>query len=125
MAAAARAASGLAVCGCNGGFVPALRLARELVISGRFGSLRHFRAAYLQDWAGTAEARRGWRFSDPETGSSVGDYSHIIDLLRWLVGEPVAVCSLTATLDYKAEALRPASVGQEHETPAPHLPPGR
>jgi len=115
MAAAAQASSGLAVCGYNYRFVPALRLARDLVTSGRLGSLRHVRGAYLQDWAGTAEARRGWRFSDAEMGSSVSDYSHIIDLLRWLAGEPVAVSALVATLDEKAEGLRPAVVGDDHE----------
>jgi predicted dehydrogenase len=115
MAAAAEKASGVAVCGYNYRFVPALRLARELIASGRLGALRHFRAAYLQDWAGSAAARRGWRFSGPETGSSVGDYSHIIDLLRWLIDEPVAVCSLIGTLDERAESLRPAVIGVEHE----------
>jgi predicted dehydrogenase len=99
MAAAARASSGLAVCGYNYRFMPALRLAHDLIASGRLGALRHVRAAYLQDWAGSAEARRGWRFADPELGSAVGDYSHIIDLLRWLVGEPVAVCATIGTLD--------------------------
>jgi len=116
MAAAARAAPGcLAVCGFNYRFVPALRLARDLVTSGRLGSLRHFRAGYIQDWAGTVAARRGWRFSGPEMGSSVGDYSHIVDLLRWLAGEPVAVCALIGTLDEKAEGMRPAVVGEDHE----------
>ncbi len=115
MVAAADASSGLAVCGYNYRFVPAVRLARDLVTAGRLGAVRHVRGAYLQDWAGTAASRRGWRFSDPVEGSSVGDYSHVIDLVRWLVGEPVAVAAVIGTLDEKAEGLHPATVGEDHE----------
>lgn len=115
MAAAAAGSPGVAVCGYNYRFVPAVRLARDLVLSGRLGPLRHFRAAYLQDWAGDAATRRGWRFSGPETGSAVSDYSHVVDLMRWLVGEPVAVCGLVGTLDEQSASLRPAAVGDEHE----------
>jgi predicted dehydrogenase len=115
MTAAAAASPGLAVCGYNYRFVPAVRLARQLVTSGRLGTVRHVRGAYLQDFAGTAEARRGWRFSDPQQGSAVADYSHVIDLVRWLAGEPVEVAALIGTLDEKAESLRVATVGEDHE----------
>jgi predicted dehydrogenase len=115
MAAAAQASPALALCGYNYRFVPALRLARELITSGRLGPLRHFRGAYIQDWAGTSGARRGWRFSGAETGSSVGDYSHIVDMLRWLAGEPVAVCAAIGTLDDRSGGLREAVVGDDHE----------
>ena len=50
--AAARAArNGVrAMVGFNYRRVPAIALARRLIMDGRIGTLRHVRAAYLQDW---------------------------------------------------------------------------
>lgn len=93
-------------CGYNYRFVPAVRLAKEIVSSGRLGALRHVSIAYEQDWAAKPSARQGWRFDDPVQGSSVYDLSHIIDLLRWIVGEPTSV---TASI---ASALTTAPAGQ-------------
>ena len=36
--------------GFNYRFVPAIRLARELIESGKLGQIYHFRASYLQEW---------------------------------------------------------------------------
>lgn len=105
----------VAVCSYNYRFVPALRLARVLIGSGRLGTLRQLRAGYLQDWAGDTANRHGWRFDRAAEGNSVADYSHIIDLTRWLVGEPVAVCGLVGTLDPATAGLRPARIGSDHE----------
>ena len=44
--------------GFNYRFVPAVRLARELVQSGELGEIVHFRARYLQSWGWDAEPRR-------------------------------------------------------------------
>src|SRR5438045_9504642 len=38
------------LCGFNYRFVPAVRLARELVHDGALGDIRHLRRPYLQDW---------------------------------------------------------------------------
>ena len=102
---AARRAGVVAVCAYNYRGVPALRLARRLIAAGRLGTLRHFRGCYLQDWANLPAARRTWRFDDPMAGSAVGDLSHTIDLLRWLVGEPTAVCAVTGVLDPETQGL--------------------
>src|SRR5438309_10377224 len=40
-------------------FVPAIRLAREMIDAGELGELRHFRGRYLQDWGDTTE--QVWR----------------------------------------------------------------
>jgi predicted dehydrogenase len=89
---AARTAGVTHACAFNYRFVPAIRLAKEVVGSGRLGRIRHFRAAYLQDWAGSPEVGRNWRFERSRSGSgAVGDYSHIVDLMRYLAGEPRAV----------------------------------
>jgi predicted dehydrogenase len=80
-------------------FVPAVRLAHDLIRDGRLGEIRHFRAAYLQDWLTDPESPRTWRLAKDTAGSgALGDLgSHIIDLARFLVGEPRAVLALTKT----------------------------
>jgi predicted dehydrogenase len=94
---AARSSGALAACGFNYRFVPAVRLARELITSGRLGDLHHFRATYLQDWARSPDVVRSWRFSAsrPSNGA-VGDYSHLLDLMRYLAGEPRSVSAAVA-----------------------------
>src|SRR3954466_5602566 len=60
------------MCGFNYRFVPAVRLARELIEAGEIGQIRHFRAAYLQDWGDTDQAL--WRFDRTAAGSgALGD----------------------------------------------------
>jgi predicted dehydrogenase len=73
--------------GFNYRYVPAVALAHDVVRSGRLGALRHYRAVYLQDFKGLEQETR------PSHGGSgaVLDYSHLVDLLRWLAAEPVAV----------------------------------
>ena len=39
------------LCAFNYRFVPAVRLAREMIDAGELGEIRHFRGRYLQDWA--------------------------------------------------------------------------
>jgi predicted dehydrogenase len=111
--ASAAPAGLVAACGYNYRFVPALRLAHDLLREGRLGAIRHVRLSYLQDWAAGEEARKGWKFDDPASGNSVADYSHLIDLLCWLVDEPVRVCASTGTL--AENGLRRAQPGVDHE----------
>jgi predicted dehydrogenase len=95
---AARAAV-VHMCGFNLRFLPAVRLARELLEEGELGELTHFRARFLASAALRPDQRRTWRFDAAQAGSgAVADLgSHIIDLARYLVGEPVAVCGTTMT----------------------------
>jgi predicted dehydrogenase len=79
------------MCAFNYRFVPAVRLARELIEAGELGELRHFRGRYLQDWGDTTA--QVWRFDRDTSGSgALGDLAaHVIDLARYLVGEVGAV----------------------------------
>ena len=95
MLQAAEASGATHCCAYNYRSVPAIRLAREIVLSGRLGRLRHFRALYLQDWAASPSTPRSWRFEEAQHNGAVADYSHIIDLLRFLVGEPLALTAQT------------------------------
>jgi predicted dehydrogenase len=87
------------LCGFNYRFVPAVRLAREVLEAGELGEIHHFRAAYLKD-SGLGPPRPGWRYEPARAGSGVvGDLaSHVVDLARYLVGEIASVSALVRTL---------------------------
>ena len=87
------------LCGFNYRFVPAVRLARELLDAGELGEPVHFRARYLQSWGWDADPAL-WRFDRAEAGSgALGDLgTHIIDLARYLVGEISSVSALVRTI---------------------------
>lgn len=86
------------MCAFNYRFVPAVRLAHELIAAGEIGEVRHFRARYLQSW-GTEESLMTWRFDRQQAGSgALGDLgAHIVDLARYLVGEITAVSGTVRT----------------------------
>jgi len=78
-------------------FVPAVRLAREMIDRGELGDIRHFRGRYLQEWGATSA--EVWRFDRDAAGSgALGDLgAHVIDLARYLVGEIESVAASTRT----------------------------
>ncbi|MCF3139532.1 MULTISPECIES: Gfo/Idh/MocA family oxidoreductase [unclassified Paenarthrobacter] len=75
--------------------VPALALARELIAEGRLGTVRHIRAAYLQDWLSDSESPMTWRLRKETAGSgALGDIaSHAIDQVLYLLGDAVTEVS--------------------------------
>ncbi|WLQ04675.1 Gfo/Idh/MocA family protein [Arthrobacter oryzae] len=75
--------------------VPALALARELIAEGRLGTIRHVRAAYLQDWLVDADSPMTWRLNKETAGSgALGDIaSHAIDQVMFLLGGTVTEVS--------------------------------
>jgi predicted dehydrogenase len=86
------------MCGFNYRFVPAIRLARDMIAAGELGEIRHFRARYLQSWGVDSELMT-WRFDRAQAGSgALGDLgTHIVDLARYLVGELTTVSGITRT----------------------------
>jgi predicted dehydrogenase len=87
------------LCGFNYRFVPAVRLARELLEAGDLGDVLHFRARYLQSWGWDAD-EGVWRFDPSQAGTgAIGDLgTHIIDIARYLVGEIAAVSAQVRTI---------------------------
>jgi predicted dehydrogenase len=80
--------------------VPALALARQYVEAGRIGTIRHFRAVYLQDWLADPGAPMTWRMQAERAGSgALGDLgAHIVDLARFLTGDKITnVAAVSAT----------------------------
>ena len=80
-------------------FVPAIRLARDMVQAGELGEIYHFRAVYLQEWIMDPDFELVWRLQGDVAGSgALGDLgAHIIDLGRFIVGEPARVGGLLKT----------------------------
>lgn len=86
------------VCGFNYRLVPAVRLARKLIDVGKIGKIFHFRAQYLQEWIVDPDFPMVWRLHKEVSGSgALGDFSHIVDLARYLCGEPGTVQAVTKT----------------------------
>ncbi len=88
--------------------VPALALARRLVEQGRIGTLRHFRAVYLQDWLADPDAPMTWRMQAERAGSgALGDLgAHIVDLARYLTGDEITGVSAVSATFTRQRPLR-------------------
>src|SRR5258707_5882025 len=80
-------------------FVPAIRQVRDLIDSGAMGQIYHFRAMYLQEWIADPNFPMVWRLDKNIAGSgALGDLgAHIIDLARFLIGEPGRIMAMTKT----------------------------
>ena len=95
--------------------VPALALARELIAEGRIGTVRHIRAAYLQDWLSDEHSPMTWRLKKEAAGSgALGDIaSHAIDQVLFLLMDKVEKVS-DRTITFTGR--RPAAEGMEEVT---------
>jgi predicted dehydrogenase len=93
-------------------FVPAIRLAKQLIEEGKIGQIRHFNAVYYQDWLVDPLFPITWRHDATASGSGAhGDMNaHIVDLARFLVGEFEAVNGLEKTF----VKSRPLADGSGH-----------
>jgi predicted dehydrogenase len=113
MLRAAQATQRLSACSFNYRYMPAVELARQMVLEGEVGEVAHFRAQYLQDWGW--DAPYAWHHDRDQAGTgAIGDYCHIIDLAHHLVGDIASVHAETLTVAAEradaSGALRPVSV---------------
>jgi predicted dehydrogenase len=95
--------------------VPAMQLARQLVLGGQIGEVRQVRAAYLQDWLTDEGAPMTWRLDKSMAGAgALGDLgSHIIDAVQFVTGQLLtSVTGLTRTF----VSERPLTSGTARET---------
>jgi predicted dehydrogenase len=93
---AAAASSGMAMCTFNYRFMPAVRMAKDLIDAGRIGTIYQIRVNYLQ-MAGHKPSLRpdqAWYSAWPHSGGLQGIGSHAIDQCRFLVGEIKSVSAL-------------------------------
>ncbi len=112
-AAAAQAQGVRAMCGFNYRRVPAAALMRQMIASGRIGTIRHVRAVYLQDWIVDPNFPLVWRLRKDVAGSgALGDIgAHIVDLTQYVTGQSItSVSALTETF-IRSRPLPSASAG--------------
>jgi predicted dehydrogenase len=85
--------------GFNYRFLPAVALARRMIDEGRLGRIHHFRARFADASFLDPEAPFTWHQDAEAAGSNalLDLGSHLIDLARFLVGEPEAVSGTMAT----------------------------
>jgi len=103
---AAAAATGKSMCTFNYRFMPAVRLAKDLIDGGKLGTIYQVRAHYLQ-MAGhdpSLSPEQAWYSAWPHSGGLQGIGSHAIDQCRFLVGEITSVSALVRTFN-KARAI--------------------
>jgi predicted dehydrogenase len=85
--------------GFNYRFLPAVQLARSLIDEGRLGRIHHLRARFADASFLDPDAPFTWHQDAEISGSNalLDLGSHLIDLARYLVGEPAAVGGALAT----------------------------
>ena len=89
----------VAMMGFNYRFLPAIRLAKELIDQGALGTIYHFHGSYNQDAGANPESpvEKVWYAAGYKgSGVSLGIGSHLIDMARFLCGEITTVSGLTA-----------------------------
>jgi len=99
------------LCNFNYRMIPGVVLARKLIDDGRLGKIYHFRARYLQEWIADPDFPMVWRLQKDIAGNGVIGClgSHIIDLARFLCGEPVAVMSSIRTFIHERPLMNDPS----------------
>ncbi|HET6530737.1 MAG TPA: Gfo/Idh/MocA family oxidoreductase [Actinoplanes sp.] len=88
------------MCGFNYRRVPAVAFMRQLIESGKIGTIRHVRAVYLQDWIVDPEFPLVWRLRKEVAGSgALGDIgAHIVDITQYVTGQRISsVTAMTET----------------------------
>jgi predicted dehydrogenase len=89
--------------------VPALALAKQLIASGRLGTIYHYRAVYLQDWIMDPQFPRIWKLQRAMAGGGAHFdlNSHIVDLALYLVGKIRRVVGMEETFIRQRPAEAP------------------
>lgn len=97
-AVAAERASGVKhMVSFNYRFAPAIRLARDLIAGGHLGKVHHVHVHYLQDHQADPNKVIAAKYRDGKAGVLLGLGTHAIDLIRYLVGEPVSATGYLTT----------------------------
>jgi predicted dehydrogenase len=105
MAEAAARANRVSMVGYNYRFIPAVVLARRLILEGKIGRIYHGRLRYVDEAFTDPETSFSWRMDKELSGRGiVGDLgSHVSDLARFLLGqslgEPTGISGFTRIFD--------------------------
>jgi len=87
--------------GHNYRFIPAVRLAKDLIDKGYFGKIYEFRGRYLQPYGSNPQEliENIWYTSGTKSGINLGIGCHIIDLSRFLIGEIKSIIAIQKTFN--------------------------
>jgi predicted dehydrogenase len=113
--AAVEAAGVQAATGFNYRNVPAVERAREIVASGRIGTVEHTTVRFLADYSADPDAALSWRFQNEYAGSGVlGDLvSHAADLVQHVVAPIAELVVDRATFIPQRRAALPGAMHYE------------
>ncbi|VXC18018.1 Gfo/Idh/MocA family protein [Aeromicrobium sp. 9AM] len=113
--AAVEAAGVQSAAGFNYRNAPAVELARELVASGRLGTVEHTSVRFVSDYAAHPDGALSWRFQNEFAGSGVlGDLvSHAADLVRYVVADIDELIADRATFIPERPEARPGAMHYE------------
>jgi len=106
---AAASASGMAMCTFNYRFMPAVRMAKDLIDVEKIGTIYQIRTNYLQ-MAGhdpSLTPDEAWYAAWPHSGGLQGIGSHAIDQCRFLIGEIKSVSALVRA--FNPDRARPSA----------------
>lgn len=119
MARAVKKAGVKNLCGFNYRFIPAVRLAHQLIARGALGRISCFNGRYLQEWGHDPHTplENVWYTAGKRTGVMLGIGSHLLDLARFLMGEVTAVTGAVKTVNTRRRNLK----GVEEEIGADEL----
>ena len=109
----ARARGVASMVGFNYRHVPALGLARQLVATGRLGTVRQVRAVYLQDFIVDETFPLVWRLQRDRAGAgALGDIgSHLIDAVQFVTGQLLTRVSGTTETFVKQRPVQVEGTG--------------
>jgi predicted dehydrogenase len=82
-------------------FVPAAKMARELITGGELGELFALQGTYASAYLADVDlpVEKAWKLQGGHGGGVLGDLgSHLIDLTRWWCGEVARACGVTHTI---------------------------
>jgi predicted dehydrogenase len=105
--------------------IPAIALAKKMIVEGALGQIYHFYGRYAQDWLVDPETPLCWKLD--KSGSGSGAHSdigvHLIDLARYLVGDFKEVCGQMHT--FTKERPLPEDPSAPPDKPAPKPKPAK
>ena len=110
---ACRAASVFHGLGAAYRWTPALRAIRALIERGELGEIRSVQAAFMLDYAADPEVPLLWRFRRSLAGGGIAIDTgyHVVDSVRFLVGEIDAVQGLTMTAIHERSLPAAGAIG--------------
>jgi len=94
--------------GHNYRFMPAVRMAKDLIDKGFFGTLYEFRGKYLQSYGSDSNEliEDIWYASGTRSGINLGIGCHIIDMARFLMGEIKTISAIQKTFNITRKNIK-------------------